>query len=101
MKDGGCRARMTIQDLKKSGASGDWTHCPTSPAVSNHIGKYKACANGDAIIRADVISDSPHAKLQADPVYMKCPEEVYNHPEIRKKLKEKGIEPFWSDDDEL
>eukprot|EP00969_Alexandrium_andersonii_P083173 3669411-Alexandrium_andersonii.AAC.1 len=32
---------------------------------------------------------------------MKCPEEVYNYPEILQKLKEKGIKPFWTDDDEL
>eukprot|EP00969_Alexandrium_andersonii_P273203 12076099-Alexandrium_andersonii.AAC.1 len=31
---------------------------------------------------------------------MNCPEEVYNY-EILEKLKEKGIKPFWSDDDEL
>eukprot|EP00969_Alexandrium_andersonii_P332039 14674012-Alexandrium_andersonii.AAC.1 len=82
MKDGGCRARMNIQDLKKFGASADGTHCPTPSAVSNRIVEYKACANGCAIIRADAISAFPHAKLQADPVYVKCPEEVYNHPEI-------------------
>eukprot|EP00969_Alexandrium_andersonii_P066848 2947417-Alexandrium_andersonii.AAC.1 len=69
MKDGSCRARMTIQDLKKFGASGDWTRCPAPSAVGNRIVEYKACANGYAVIRADAISAFPHAKLQADPVY--------------------------------
>eukprot|EP00969_Alexandrium_andersonii_P340796 15063568-Alexandrium_andersonii.AAC.1 len=66
MEDGKCKARMTIQDLKKLGASGDCTHCPTPSAVSNRIVECKACANGCAIIKADVISDFPHTKLQAD-----------------------------------
>eukprot|EP00969_Alexandrium_andersonii_P333734 14749249-Alexandrium_andersonii.AAC.1 len=69
MKDGGCRARMTIQDLKKFWATGDSTRCPTPSAVSDRIVEHKACANGYAMVRADAISAFPHAKLQADLVH--------------------------------
>eukprot|EP00969_Alexandrium_andersonii_P333733 14749248-Alexandrium_andersonii.AAC.1 len=67
MKDGGCRARVAIQDLKKFGATGDWTCCLTPSAVSNRIVEHKAYANGYAMIRADAISAFPHARLQPDP----------------------------------
>eukprot|EP00969_Alexandrium_andersonii_P166379 7351790-Alexandrium_andersonii.AAC.1 len=53
------------------------------------------------MVRADAVSAFPHAKLQAGPVYVKCPEEIYDRPEILAELKEKGIEPFWDKDDEL
>eukprot|EP00969_Alexandrium_andersonii_P055911 2464160-Alexandrium_andersonii.AAC.1 len=70
MKDGGCRARVAIQDLKTFGATDDWTHCPTSSEVSDRVVEYKACANGCAMIRAGAISAFTHSTLQADPVYV-------------------------------
>eukprot|EP00969_Alexandrium_andersonii_P058697 2587174-Alexandrium_andersonii.AAC.1 len=66
MEDGKCKARMTIQDLKNFGASGDCTHCPTPSAMGNRIVEDKADANGCAIIGPDATSAFPHSQLQAD-----------------------------------
>eukprot|EP00969_Alexandrium_andersonii_P157304 6952778-Alexandrium_andersonii.AAC.1 len=92
---------MTIQDLKKSGALRDCTHCLAPSTASNRSMEDEACANGGTIIRPDASYAFPHMKLQMDQIYVKCPEEVYNHPEIPHKMKEKGIDPFWNSNDEL